>query len=133
MNENNLNNIEILDYFEPVKNVEKKIALNENGVDMLSIEILKCAQLVNDYLSKIITIVDATKTHFDCEIGTIYRNKFYEFSKNFPILIQNIENYAYSLRNVENKFRENQNIIVSKLISKSEEINRKNKLGKVEL
>ena len=116
-----------------VRNADKKISIHENGIDQLSIEILSCTKLINDYLSKILSIVDETKNYFDCELGFTYRNKFYDFSKNFPILIQNIENYAYSLKKAASNYRDYKSVVVSKLSTSSDMIETELKKGKVEV
>ena len=122
MNEIYTEDIEILTDIDVVKNVDRKVLINENGIEQISIEILNCSKLINDYLSKILSIIDGTKNYFDCELGTIYRNKFYDFSKNFPILIQNIENYAYSLKKAESNYRDYKSVVVSKILTNSEKI-----------
>ena len=61
------------------------------------------AMIANDYLNKIIDIMNSTKEHYQCEAGDEMRRRFNEFSADFPIVIQNIENYAYSLKKAKAK------------------------------
>lgn len=133
MNELYNNEIKNLTDLDSIKNNQKRISINEYGVEQITIEILKSAKLINDYLSKILSIIDGTKQYFDCDLGQKYRNKFYDFSKNFPVLIQNIENYAYSLKNAVNKYRDYKTLVVSKILTDSETIGKELQKGKVEI
>ncbi len=86
-----------------VKNANKTIAMNEAGIDTLAMETMQMAMIANDYLNKIIDIMNKTKEHYQCEAGDEMRRKFNELSADFPNVIQNIENYAYSLKKAKNK------------------------------
>lgn len=89
-----------------IKNASKTIAMNEAGMDTLAMETMQMAMIANDYLNKIIDIMNSTKEHYQCETGDEMRKRFNDFSANFPIVIQNIENYAYSLKKAKNKRKE---------------------------
>lgn len=86
-----------------INNGSKTIAMNEAGIDSLASETMQVAMIANDYLNKIIDIMDKTKEHFQCDAADEMRRKFNEFSVDFPIVIQNIENYAYSLKKAKTK------------------------------
>lgn len=86
-----------------IKNANKVVAMSETGVDMLATETMQLAMLANDYLNKIIDIMNKTKEHYQCEAGDELRKRFNELSADFPIVIQNIENYAYSLKKAKAK------------------------------
>lgn len=95
----NLNiGLEDVSKMNTIKNSTKSITMNEAGIDNLAIITMQVAKVVNDYLNKIIDIMDCTKSYYQCENGDLLRTKFNEFQANFPIVIQNIENYAYSLK-----------------------------------
>jgi len=59
---------------------------------------MQLSMTVNDYLNKIIDIMDQTKAYYQSESADELRKKFNELSADFPIVTQNIENYAYSLK-----------------------------------
>lgn len=81
-----------------IRNNTKSIAMNEAGVDTLAIDTMQLSMAVNDYLNKIIDIMDQTKAYYQSESADELRKKFNELSADFPIVTQNIENYAYSLK-----------------------------------
>ena len=86
-----------------IKNANKVVAMNETGVDTLATETMQLAMIANDYLNKIIDIMNKTKEHYQCEAGDELRKRFNELSADFPIVVQNIENYAYSLKKAKAK------------------------------
>ncbi len=86
-----------------IKNASKTIAMNEAGVDTLAMETMQMAMIANDYLNKIIDIMNGTKEHFQCEAGDEMRKRFNDLSADFTNVIQNIENYAYSLKKAKAK------------------------------
>ena len=86
-----------------IKNANKVVAMNETGVDTLATETMQLAMIANDYLNKIIDIMNKTKEHYQCEAGDELRKRFNELSTDFPIVVQNIENYAYSLKKAKAK------------------------------
>ena len=77
--------------------------MNEAGIDTLAMDTMQMAMIANDYLNKIIDIMNSTKEHYQCEAADEMRRRFNEFSADFPIVIQNIENYAYSLKKAKSK------------------------------
>ncbi len=98
-------NVDLLDITNAgrIQNANKTIAMNEAGIDTLALDTMQVAMIANDYLNKIIDIMNSTKEHYQCESGDEMRRRFNEFSADFPIVIQNIENYAYSLKKAKNK------------------------------
>jgi hypothetical protein len=86
-----------------IKNASKTIGMNETGIDTLAMDTMQVAMIANDYLNKIIDIMNGTKEHFQSEAGDEIRKRFNDFSADFPIIIQNIENYAYSLKKAKAK------------------------------
>lgn len=86
-----------------INNASKTIGMNEAGIDTLAMDTMQMAMIANDYLNKIIDIMSNTKEHYQCEAADEMRKRFNEFSADFPIVIQNIENYAYSLKKAKNK------------------------------
>ena len=86
-----------------IQNASKTIGMNETGIDTLAMDTMQVAMIANDYLNKIIDIMNSTKEHYQCESGDEMRRRFNEFSADFPIVIQNIENYAYSLKKAKAK------------------------------
>ena len=86
-----------------IKNASKTIGMNEAGIDTLAMDTMQMAMIANDYLNKIIDIMNSTKEHYQCEAADEMRRRFNEFSTDFPIVIQNIENYAYSLKKAKSK------------------------------
>ena len=86
-----------------IKNASKTIGMNEAGIDTLAMDTMQMAMISNDYLNKIIDIMNSTKEHYQCEAADEMRRRFNEFSADFPIVIQNIENYAYSLKKAKSK------------------------------
>ena len=98
-------NVDLLDITNAgrIQNANKTIAMNEAGIDTLALDTMQVAMIANDYLNKIIDIMNSTKDHYQSEDGDEMRRRFNEFSADFPIVIQNIENYAYSLKKAKNK------------------------------
>ena len=86
-----------------IKNNTKVIAMNEAGVDALAMETMQLAMIANDYLNKIIDIMNKTKEYYQCEAADMMRKRFNDLSADFPNVIQNIENYAYSLKKAKTK------------------------------
>ncbi|MBE6146606.1 MAG: hypothetical protein E7171_08335 [Firmicutes bacterium] len=86
-----------------IKNASKTIGMNEAGIDTLAMDTMQMAMIANDYLNKIIDIMNSTKEHYQCEAADEMRRRFNDFSADFPIVIQNIENYAYSLKKAKSK------------------------------
>lgn len=86
-----------------IKNASKTIGMNEAGIDTLAMDTMQMAMIANDYLNKIIDIMNSTKEHYQSEAADEMRRRFNEFSADFPIVIQNIENYAYSLKKAKSK------------------------------
>lgn len=98
-----------------VNNAEKKVAINEVGMDLLAVDTIQMAKVINDYLSRIIDIVDGTKSYYQTSSGDTLRNKFNEIKTYFPTVIQNIENYAYSIKKVKNNYISNTEIVLNHL------------------
>lgn len=98
-----------------VNNAEKKVAINEVGIDLLAVDTIQMAKVINDYLSRIIDIIDGTKSYYQTSSGDALRNKFNEIKTYFPTVIQNIENYAYSIKKVKNNYISNTEIVLNHL------------------
>lgn len=98
-----------------VNNAEKKVAVNEVGMDLLAVDTIQMAKVINDYLSRIIDIIDGTKSYYQTSSGDALRNKFNEIKTYFPTVIQNIENYAYSIKKVKNNYISNTEIVLNHL------------------
>ena len=86
-----------------IQNASKTIGMNETGIDTLAMDTMQVAMIANDYLNKIIDIMNKTKEHFQCEAGDMIRQRFNELSADFPNVIKNIENYAYSLKKAKTR------------------------------
>lgn len=97
-----------------IRNSTKSITMNEAGIDTLAIDTMQLSMIVNDYLNKIIDIMDQTKTYYQSEAADDLRRKFNELSTDFPIVTQNIENYAYSLKKAkDNMMNRNADVILN--------------------
>ena len=97
-----------------IRNSTKSITMNEAGMDTLAIDTMQLSMIVNDYLNKIIDIMDQTKTYYQSEAADELRRKFNELSTDFPIVTQNIENYAYSLKKAkDNMMNRNADVILN--------------------
>ena len=96
-----------------VRNSNTHISIREEALDLLAIDVLHYAQRANEILDDISQIVASTSEFYKCESGKKFREKFSELTPSFSIIVENIENYAYSLKNVKNKFLEHagQNVI----------------------
>lgn len=90
---------------DKIQNSTKTIAMNENGVDNLAAETMRVASATSEYFSKIVAIFDETKKYYKGESADKLRTRFYEFQTNFPIVVQNIENYAYSLKKAKANYQ----------------------------
>lgn len=98
-----------------IRNATKSITMNEAGIDLLAVETMQIAKTANDYLNKIIDIIDGTKTYYNTSSADELRAKFETIKTNFPIVIQNIENYAYSLKKAKISFSENVEVQINRL------------------
>ena len=87
-----------------IQNASKAVSMNEAGIDSLAVETMQVAKLANDYLNKIVDIMDGTKNYYKSEAGDALRSKFDDLKDDFAITVQNIENYAYSLKKAKNNF-----------------------------
>lgn len=87
-----------------INNATKSITMSEAGIDNLAVETMQVSKVVNDYLNRIVDIMESTKIFYQCENGDLLRRKFDELKINFPIVVQNIENYAYSLKKAKANF-----------------------------
>lgn len=112
----NLNsNLENLTNMGVIKNSTKSISINEAGIDNLAIETMKLAKMVNDYLNKIVEIVDETKQYYVSTSADNFRRRFEEIKYSIPPTISNIENYAYSLKKVKMNFTSQNEVVINKL------------------
>lgn len=98
-----------------IKNATKSIAINEAGIDNLAIQTMQTAKIINDYLNKIMDVVDNTKNYYKTPAATALRTKFNDISLSFPLVTHNIENYAFSLKKVKQNYLDHNEIIISKL------------------
>ena len=87
-----------------IKNASKAVSMNEAGMDVLAVETMQVAKLANDYLNKIVDIIDGTKNYYKSDSGDALRARFEDLKDDFSITVQNIENYAYSLKKAKNNF-----------------------------
>ena len=109
-------NTDLLDAsLDKVTSSTNDIAMNEAGMDSLAIETMQVARAANDYLNRIIAIVEDTKKYYKSESGDEFRRRFNEFKLNFPIVVQNIENYAYSLKKAKSNYQNLAEVSVMKL------------------
>lgn len=108
-------NLENVTNMGVIKNATKSISINEAGIDNLAVETMKIAKLVNDYLNKIVEIVDETKTYYVSSSADSLRAKFEEIRYAIPTTVSNIENYAYSLKKVKINFTSQNEVVVNKL------------------
>lgn len=88
------------------------MAISEEGMDSLAVETIQLAKTVNDYLNKLINIVDRTKGYYTGKAADSYRKSFSDFSANFSVFVQNIENYAYSIKKAKNNYVNAKDVIV---------------------
>lgn len=98
-----------------IRNATKSISINEAGIDNLAVETMKIAKLVNDYLNKIVEIVDETKNYYISSSADKLRTRFEEIRYAIPTTVSNIENYAYSLKKVKINFTNQNEVVVNKL------------------
>ncbi len=98
-----------------IKNATKSMTINEAGIDNLAIQTMQTAKIINDYLNRIIDVIDDTKFYYKTPAATTLRTKFNDISRNFPLITQNIENYAFSLKKVKQNYLNHNEIVISKL------------------
>ncbi len=99
------------------------VSLNSNSLDLLVRDIMKSAQNINVTLNEIIKIVASTSEYLESENATNYRKKFEKQIPSFKNIVRNIENYAYSLKNVKTTFEEKEVTLRQKIIADAENIN----------
>ena len=91
------------------------IRINNTGADVLAKDIMEYSRLANNSLSSISSIVENSAEFYDCPAGIKFRRKFKKLAENFPILIQNMENYALSIKKAERLYNDHAGIVVSNL------------------
>lgn len=87
-----------------VSNSRKRIAIDDDKIEALKVEILEYAYNCNNYLNKIMEAVEATETCYKTAVGEAYRVKFQENQSSFQNIILNIENIAHGLKQAQTKF-----------------------------
>ncbi len=64
--------------------------INENKLDILITDINDAVTRINNKFDLIENLVSETESYFNCESGTIFRNKFNIIKGNFAIVDKNI-------------------------------------------
>lgn len=83
-----------------------KIGVNIDSIDKLILDIYNYAEKINKTLNQISTVVEQTKSFYDCDVADDYRNKFNNFKTNFKIINKNVQGYAEDLIKLKNKYRD---------------------------
>lgn len=96
------------------------VSLNSNSLDLLILDIMKSAQDINVTLDEIIRVVAETSEYLESENATKYRKKFEKQIPSFKNIVRNVENYAYSLKNVETTFEEKSVELRQKVLNDAE-------------
>ena len=82
-----------------------QVAINENEINKLILEISDCADEVGRIFTKINDLVSETKDYYDCACATNLRKKYSLFNDNYKIILSNIRSYKTDLSNLKKKYQ----------------------------
>ncbi len=86
--------------------------INERKLTILKEEIQDYATRINSIFDDMTTLVEESKSYFNCESGDFFRNHFLLLKENFSVVNQNILNYADDLTNVQLHYqKKNENAV----------------------
>ena len=117
--------VEVLDE-SFLDNPRKRVSINSDAIDVLTMDILEIARKANITLNKITTIVANTSETYKCDSGYLLRKKINNKTQDFTNIIQNIENYAYSLKTIKSKMTLKKDEIIADIQRKSASISAEN-------
>lgn len=80
------------------------ITINMDGMEMLIQDVNKASMKLNENFNQINNIMAGTKDFYKSESGNNIRRQFEDYYINLSNIVQSIENYAYSLKNVRDNF-----------------------------
>lgn len=80
------------------------ISVNMDGLEMLIQDVNKASMKLNESFNNINNIMSGTKEYYKSESGNNVRKQFEDYYSNLTNMVQSIENYAYSLKNVRDNF-----------------------------
>lgn len=84
--------------------MEKIVAIREEKLKKLILEIYDLRDKASKALSDLEVLVNSSETYFDSDDGRTYREKFKLLSQNFPIFLSNIEGYGQDLEMAVQRF-----------------------------
>lgn len=117
--------VEVLDE-SFLDNPRKRVSINSDAIDVLTMDILEIARKANITLNKITTIVANTSETYKSDSGYLLRKKINNKTQDFTNIIQNIENYAYSLKTIKSKMTLKKDEIIADIQRKSASISAEN-------
>lgn len=80
------------------------ITINMDGIEMLIQDVNRASMKLNESFNKINNIMVGTKDYYKSESGNNIRKQFEDYYPNLTNIVQSVENYAYSLKNVRDNF-----------------------------
>lgn len=98
--------------FNFVKSKSDLIAINEEKLKALILEIYEYRDKVSKILDDAEILADSTKLFYDSEDGEKFRQRFNKFSTNFSTFIKNIQSYGEDLNVMLTKHKQMQNKVV---------------------
>ena len=82
-----------------------QVAINEDGINKIILEISDCADEVGRIFNKINDLVSETKDYYDCACASNLRKKYSLFNDNYKIILNNIRSYKTDLSNLKKKYK----------------------------
>ena len=115
----------IQNYANQVRPPSYNIGINSAGADVLAKDIMEYSRSAYSSLSTISQLFENSAEFYDSRAGDKLRKKFKRLSENFPILIQNMENYALSIKKAERLYNDHADIVVIGLNKSIDQVEKK--------
>ena len=106
--------------------VNKIVAINENEINRLILDINDFAIKVKKIFDEMEQIVDGTRSYYDCNCATRYRNSFNVFKSNFPIMVNNLLTYKNDMQDLKFKFSKQEGVLSDMVSYEAKKIQSKN-------
>lgn len=104
------------------------VAINENEINRLILDINDFTIKIKKIFNEMESIVDGTRSYYDCNCATRYRNSFNVFKLNFPIMVNNLLTYKRDMQNLKFKFCKQEGVLSDILVDRAKNVSAKSNL-----
>lgn len=101
------------------------VAINENEINRLILDINDFTIKMKKIFNEMESIVDGTRSYYDCNCATRYRNSFNVFKQNFPIMANNLLTYKKDMQNLKFKFSKQEGVLSENLREVTKNVSKK--------